>query len=166
MCHSQCVLETDGKKTPRIFAEGHAHRGDGSGLNDEEKRPAVEKSPEGPERFAQVDVLAAGLGHHGGQLAVAQGADHGHDRGDDPRAQIERRRIGEARDIAVDDEDAAADHGADDDRGGAEQAEALHHLLAGTGVGLGGGRQRTIAARVAASWLLSDICHRGSVIVS
>ncbi len=134
MCHSQCVLETGGKEDAEEFAEGHANGGDGSGLDDEKERPAVEKSPEGPERFAQVDVLAAGPGHHGGQLAVAERADHGHDRGDDPRGEVKRRRIGEARDIAVDDEDAAADHGADHDRGGAEQPEALHHLRAGAGV--------------------------------
>ena len=119
------------KEDAEKFAEGHANGGDGSGLNDEKERPAVEKAPQRTQRFAQVDILAAGLGHHGGQLAVAERADHGHDGGDDPGCQIERRRIGEARDIAVDDKDAAADHRSHNDGGGAEQAQALHQLRAG-----------------------------------
>ena len=145
------------KENAQEFAEGHADGGDGPGLNDEKKRPAVEKSPQGPERFAQVDVLAAGPGHHGGQLAVAQGADHGHDRGDDPCAQVERRRVGEPRDVAIDNEDAAADHGPHDDRGGAEQAQTLHHLRAGTGFGLDGGPRRAIAPFTAAFGLLLHV---------
>ena len=157
MCQSQCVLEIDGKEDAEEFAEGHAHRGDGPGLDDEKERPAVEKSPEGAERVAQVDVLAAGFGHHGGELAIAQGADHGHDRGDDPRAQIKRRRIGEARDVAVDNENAAADHGADDDGGGAEQAQALDQLR--TGVAGCGSRQRAIATSAAAFRLLIHLGH-------
>ncbi len=87
MCQSQCVVETDGKKTPRNLPKATHDSGDGSGLDDEEKRPAVEKSPERPKRLAQINVLAAGLGHHRGQLAIAECADESKDRGDDPGAR-------------------------------------------------------------------------------
>ena len=38
-------------------------------------RPAVEEADERAVGLAQVDVEPAGVGHHPGQLAVAQGAD-------------------------------------------------------------------------------------------
>ena len=126
MCHSQWVVETDGKEDAEKLAEGHADGGDGPGLDDQKERPAVEKAPQRPQRLAQVDVLAAGLGHHGRQLAVAERADHGQDGRHHPRAQKERRGVGAAGNVGIDDEDAGADHGADDDRRGAEEAKALH----------------------------------------
>ena len=58
-------------------------------------------------------------------------------------AEVERRRIGAARDIAIDDEDAAADHGADDDGGGAEKAKARDHLRTGFGTSLARRRRGT-----------------------
>ena len=79
------------EKDAEKFAESDADGGDGAGLDDEEERPAVKKSPERPERLAQINVLAAGLGHHGGQFAVAECADEGHDGGDHPRGR-ERAR--------------------------------------------------------------------------
>ncbi len=59
------------KEDAEELAEGDRDSGDGSRLDDQKQRPAVEKSPERAEGFAQVDVLAAGLGHHGGKFAVA-----------------------------------------------------------------------------------------------
>ena len=108
------------KEDAEKFAEGHANRGYGSGLDDKKQRPSVEKAPQRTQRFAQVDILAAGFGHHGGQLTVAERANHGHDRGDGPCCEIQRRRIGQAGNVAVDDKDAAADHRAHNDGGGAE----------------------------------------------
>ena len=125
MCQSQWVVEIEGKKTPRNFPKATADSGDGARLDDQEQRPAVEKAPEGPERLAQVDVLPAGPGHHGREFAVAQSADQGHDPGDDPCAHVKRRRVDAAGDVGIDDEDARADHGADYDGRGAEEAKAL-----------------------------------------
>ena len=65
------MLGRDGRKeNAQKFAEGDADGGDGSRLDDEIQRPAVEKSPERPERLAQINVLAAGVRHHCGQLTV------------------------------------------------------------------------------------------------
>ena len=69
-----------GRRKPRSqhagkFGKGDGDRGDGGGLDHEEHRPAVEKAPSVAERFAQVDVLAAGMGHGGGEFAVAERAD-------------------------------------------------------------------------------------------
>src|SRR5215467_9966487 len=58
-------------------AEGDADSSNRAGLDDEEQRPAVKKSPERPQRFAQVDVLAACAGHHGGEFAIAERSDDG-----------------------------------------------------------------------------------------
>ena len=63
--------------TPVIAREPDGDRRDRAGLNDEKERPAVEETPERREGFAQINVLAAGLGHHGGQLAVGE---RGHER--------------------------------------------------------------------------------------
>ena len=117
----------DGReKDAEKLAEGHRDGGDGSRLNDQKERPAVEKSPQRPQRLAQVDVLAAGLGHHGRQLAVAERGDHGQDGRHHPRAQKQRRGVGAAGNVRVDDEDAGADHRSDHQRGRAEKAKALH----------------------------------------
>ncbi len=68
-----------GKENAEELAEGHADGGDGSGLNDQKQSPAVEKSPERSERFAQINVLAAGARHHGGEFAIAERGDDGHE---------------------------------------------------------------------------------------
>ncbi len=73
------------------FAESHAHGGNRARLDDEEQSPAVEKSPERAERFAQVDVLPAGARHHGGEFAVGERADDGEESGDQPRRRSAAR---------------------------------------------------------------------------
>ena len=75
MCQSQWVAEIGGKKTPRNLPKATATAAMVPRLNDQEQRPAIEEAPEGPERLAQIDVLASGLGHHGREFAVAQSAD-------------------------------------------------------------------------------------------
>ena len=92
------------------------------------KRPAVEEAGQRAEGFAQVDVLAAGLGHGGGEFAVAERGDEGEDGGDEPGGDEEPGGLHLACDVGGDDEDAAADHGAHDQRGGVEEAEAFYKL--------------------------------------
>ncbi len=116
----------DWKKDAEKLAEGHGHCGDGPCLDDQEERPAIEKTPQRSQRLAQVDVLAAGLGHHGRQLAVAERGGEGQDGRHHPRAQKQRRGAGAAGNVRADNVDAGADHRSDHYRGGAEEAKALH----------------------------------------
>ncbi len=125
MCQSQCVVETVGKEHAEKLAESYADCGDGARLDHEKERPAIEKTPERPKRLAQVNILAAGFGHHGGEFAIAQRADDRHEGGDHPCSHKERRRVGAARDISVDKENAGTNHGSRDDRRRAEQTKAL-----------------------------------------
>ena len=119
------------KEDAEKLAECHADGGDGSGLDDQEERPAVEKSPERAQRFAQINVLAAGTRHHGGQFAVGQRAGDGQETGHQPGADQQRGRVGKARDVGGDDEDAGADHGAHDQRGRAGKPQAFYELAIG-----------------------------------
>ena len=81
------------KENAEKLAEGHADRGDGSGLNHQKESPAVEKSPERAQRLAQVNVLPAGARHHGGQLAIGKSADDGEKAGHQPGPDQQCRRI-------------------------------------------------------------------------
>ena len=103
------------KEHAKKFAERHAHRRDGSGLDHEKQRPAIKKSPQRPQRLAQIDILAARLGHHRRQFAVAQRANDRQDGRDHPGAQEQRRRVGAPRDVGIHNENAGADHGTDHD---------------------------------------------------
>ncbi len=114
------------KEDAEKLAEGDADGGDGSGLHDQEQRPAVEKAPERAERLAQVNVLAAGVRHHRRQFAIGQRASDGEKSGEHPGADQQRRRVDQARNVGGDDEDARADHGAHHQRGRADRAQALY----------------------------------------
>ena len=81
------------KEDAEKLAESHADRSNGSGLNHQKERPAVKKSPQRPQGFAQIDILAAGARHHGRQFAVTQRADDGQKAGDQPGPDQQRRRI-------------------------------------------------------------------------
>ena len=116
------------EKYAQKLAEGHRHRRNRSRLDHQEERPPVQKAPQWPQRLAQVNVLAARLGHHRRQLAVAQRADHGQNRRHHPRAQQKRWRAGAACNIGIDNEDARADHRTGNDGGRTEQAQALHQV--------------------------------------
>ena len=96
------------------FAEGDGDGGDGAALNDKEKRPSIEETPEWAERFAQVDILAAGPGHHRRQFAVAERGGEGENGRDHPCAKKERRGVCAAGDVGIDNEDSGANHRADD----------------------------------------------------
>ena len=86
-CRIQLRRRDRRKEDAEELAARHANGGNRSGLDDQVQRPAVEKSPQRTQRFAQVDVLPARLRHHGRQFAVSQRARDGHEAGDQPRAQ-------------------------------------------------------------------------------
>ncbi len=119
------------KEDAQKFAEGDADGGDGSGLYHEKQRPAVEKSPERPERLTQVNVLAAGVRHHGSELAIGQRTGDGQKSGEQPGADEQRRRIDQAGNVGRDDKNARADHRAHDDRRRADRAEAFYEPRVG-----------------------------------
>ena len=72
------------KEHAEEFSEGDGHRGDGAGLYDQEQCPAVKETEKRVERLAQVNVLAARVGHHRRKLAVSDRGDDGHQAGQDP----------------------------------------------------------------------------------
>ena len=94
-----------------------------------EHGPAEEESGQRSEGFAQIDVLAARVGHGGGQFAVAERGDQGEERGDHPGHHHQAGRLHLARDVGGHDEDAGADHGAHDQGGGVDEAEAFDQAV-------------------------------------
>ena len=117
------------KEDSEKLAKGHTDGGDGSGLDYQKERPAVKKSPERPERFAQINILPARARHHGGQFAVAEGADDGQEAGHQPGPDQQCGRIDFARDFGGNNKDAGADHRTHDQHGGAGQAQALDQFF-------------------------------------
>ena len=91
------VLRGDrGDEDAEELGERDGDGGDGAGLDDGEEGPAVEEAGQRAEGFAQVDVLAAGLGHGGGEFAVAERGDQGEDGGDEPDEHQQAGRIAPA----------------------------------------------------------------------
>ena len=117
------------KENSKEFAESHAHRGNRAGLDHQKKSPAVEKAPQGPERFAEINVLAAGMRHHRGQFAIAERGDNGHEAGDKPGPDQESGRIDFAGNLRRNNKDAGADHRAHDQHRGTGQAQAFDQFL-------------------------------------
>ncbi len=123
---------------------GHGDRGDGTGLDDEESGPTVEKAPDGPIGIAQEDVLPSGFGKHGRQFGVAQPAHHGHDPGDGPDYKKPAGRTHIAGDVRRDDEDAGPDHRAGNKHAGMEKTDLMAKFW--SGVRAHGGDSKNIAS--------------------
>jgi hypothetical protein len=80
------------KEDAQELSKGHADRSDSPGLYDQKQRPAIQKSPDRPQRLAQINVLPSGFRHHRGELAVAERSDQRHRRRHQPRRDQQRRR--------------------------------------------------------------------------
>ena len=113
------------------FGEGDGHGCDRGGLNDEKHRPAVEESEKRPERFAQVNVLAASVRHCRGKLAKAQRADQCDQAGSEPDHEQQPGTLHLVRDVRRNDKNPGADHRADDDHRRIEQAETFDQFAGG-----------------------------------
>ena len=122
--HQVVILGDPRPQHAEVTREADRHGRDRAGLDDQEQRPAVEEPPQRRERFAQVDVLAAGARHHRRQFAVGQRADDRQHAGHDPRGQQPSGAPTLPRHVGRHDEDAGPDHRADDDHRGVEEAEA------------------------------------------
>src|ERR1039458_5629592 len=125
----QPVARADaGEEDAEELAERDTDGCDGAGLDDEEEGPAVEESPQRPQRLAQVNILPAGPGHHGGELAVAERAGDGHGRRHQPGRDQQRRRSNRPAHVRRDDEDARPDHRAHHNRSRGEQPHPPHKM--------------------------------------
>ena len=72
--------EMEGKNTPVYLAKATATAAMVPVWMTTNSRPAEEKAPEASEGFAEIDVLAAGVGHGGGEFAIAERGDDGEQR--------------------------------------------------------------------------------------
>ena len=98
--HPSCAGDRR-EKHAEIASESDGDRGDRAGLNDEKERPAVEKSPERRIRFAQINVLPAGVRKQRREFAVGKRGSDRQQSGDDPGEQQAAGRAGLARDVAT-----------------------------------------------------------------
>ena len=128
-----------GREHAEEAGECNRYRRNRSGLNDQEKRPAVEKTPQRRIGFAQVDVLSARLGHHRRKLAIGKRRGNRQDAGNNPGEEQTARRTRLPGDVGGHDEDAGANHRADDNHGGVEQAQAADKPRLGDGLRRGDG---------------------------
>ena len=122
-----------------ITREAHSDGGDGSGLNYKKERPSVKKTPERRIRFAEIDVLAAGVGKKRGEFAIGKRGGDGEQAGEHPSEDKAARGTGLARNVGSDDENAGADHRADNDHGAVEEADGADESRFAFGGGLGNG---------------------------
>jgi hypothetical protein len=106
--------------------EPDSHCRDRARLNDQKQRPAVQKTPQRRIRFAKVNVLTTGLRHHGSEFAVRERRGNRHQSRDDPGDEQASGRAGVAGNVGGHDENARADHRADDDGRRIEQAQAAN----------------------------------------
>ena len=108
-------------RRPQYAGKASECDGDGSegaGLDHGEERAAVEEAEQRREGLAQVNVHAAGLGHHGGELTVAERPGNGEDARDHPCDEQPASGTDLPRDLRRDYEDVGADHDAGDDHDG------------------------------------------------
>jgi hypothetical protein len=122
------VLGKPRNQVPGVAREADGDCRDRAGLDHHEERPAVEESPERRERFAQIDVLAAGARHHRGELSVRERRGERQHAGEDPGREQETGTSGLPSHFGGDEEDARPDHRAHDNHRGRVQSEAALEL--------------------------------------
>ncbi len=144
------------KEHAKKFAEGHAHRGDRAGLDYEEQRPAVEKSPKRSQSLAQINVLPPGPRHHRSQFAIAERGNDRHESGDGPCRDQQGGRVDFAGNVGRHNKDAGADHRPHDQHGGAGQAQAFDQFLILLAMDL----------PITAGWRLGCGCTQGSSVAA
>ncbi len=89
--------------------------GDRGRLGHGEPGPHIKESGSVAVRAAQVDIFAAGIGQHGAQFCIGHGAEQREQAADNPGQVDKRRRTDVLHHLPGNQEDAAADDGADDD---------------------------------------------------
>src|SRR6266702_2519451 len=100
--------------------EGNRDSRDRAGLNHDKQCPTIEVAEQRRDRFAQIDVVAAGLWVHRRELAIRQRTEQGHDSRQHPHEQQQAGGMDLPQDVGRHDEDAGSDHRSDDEGGGVE----------------------------------------------
>src|SRR5262249_3727352 len=97
---------------------------------DDRVHPAEQESPLWAKRAAQVRVFTACFGNGGAELRVGKCAEDGKSRADDPRGKYNGNRASFAGHFGWFQENAGADHCADDDGSGSPRAKAAYQFKA------------------------------------
>jgi hypothetical protein len=126
--HDEAIVGDPGHQRAEVAREPDRHRRDRAGLDDQKERPAVEKAPDRRERFAEIDVLAAGARHHRRELAVRQRPDDRQQPCDHPPDQQPPRTADRPRHVGGHDEDSRPDHRADHHHGRVVETQPAREL--------------------------------------
>ena len=86
-----CSWEIAGNNSAQIRRRSHRERGDRAAISHAEQHPAIEKCGQVAIRFAQINVLAAGVGKHRAQFGKG---DASHREMPAPRTQTSRNSMG------------------------------------------------------------------------
>lgn len=117
------AIAGQGHEASQVAGERHGARGDGPGEAGDERRPAGQKRRQRSERLPQVDVLAARTRPERRQFRVRHRAHEREGAAGEPDGQHRPRVADKLRHENRDEEDAAADHVRDNDRGRVERTE-------------------------------------------
>ena len=117
------VEECEHRKRSEDAHESHRESCDGSRLGDGEPRPRVEEARQRAVSIANVNVFAASLRLHGAELGIGDGARQRQYAADDPGEIDQPSRANGLHHLGRDQEDTAADDGADHDRAGMAYAQ-------------------------------------------
>lgn len=108
----------------RAWRQRDGQTGDGAGGTDDEGGNTGHIGHPLAKGFPQVDIAAAGLGHHGAQLGIAQTAEQGDKAADDPDQERQAHAHTAAdQHIGAEVKDAGADHDTGQDADAAEQGD-------------------------------------------
>jgi len=89
-------------------------------LDYQKQCPPVEESEQRAIGFPQIDILATGARHGGGQFSIRERRNHRQNRCNQPWDNQQPGRINLARNIGRDNENARSDHRTDDQRCGVQ----------------------------------------------
>ena len=108
----------------RSYREG----GDRAAIGHAEEHPSIEKGDQVTVGFAQVDVLAAGVGKHRTQFGEGEAGAERDQRSENPYQQEQRRLRQRSGDVLCGEKDRGSDDAADQKQHGIEQVESTKRV--------------------------------------
>ncbi len=108
-----CCAPMAGTICSRVCCRRDGERGDGAAVGDGEEHPAVEESDEVSVGFAQVNVLAAGVGKHRAEFGEREAGEQRNDAAKHPDQQEQHGMRQRAGDVFGGKENRRADDAAD-----------------------------------------------------